>query len=210
MNALQSQSVQNLPVIFWQNQAVITTDSLASVYEVDVNNIQANFNNNKARFEEGKHFFKLEGESLREFKKSLTENNSVSRQVRNLILWTERGTVRHAKMLGTDQAWDVQEKLEQFYFSQKAAAKPVETAEALPPPVQIPLSGTMIVEFVHGEAKSCKPLTKNTWIFDAGNEPGIRKLVNDYIPAQSLSLLMNAAMERMQAIALGKTGSGHA
>ncbi|ENT3909961.1 P22AR C-terminal domain-containing protein, partial [Escherichia coli] len=34
-----------------------------------------------------------------------------------LILWTERGAARHAKMLETDQAWDVFEKLEDCYFS---------------------------------------------------------------------------------------------
>ncbi|EDE8442018.1 phage antirepressor Ant, partial [Salmonella enterica subsp. enterica serovar Pomona] len=32
-------------------------------------------------------------------------------------LWTERGAARHAKMLETDQAWEVFEKLEDCYFS---------------------------------------------------------------------------------------------
>ncbi|HIB5071822.1 TPA: P22AR C-terminal domain-containing protein, partial [Escherichia coli] len=35
-----------------------------------------------------------------------------------LILWTERGAARHAKMLETDRAWEVFEKLEDCYFSQ--------------------------------------------------------------------------------------------
>jgi hypothetical protein len=35
------------------------------------------------------------------------------------MLWTERGTVRHAKMLGTDKAWDVQDRLEDCYFAVK-------------------------------------------------------------------------------------------
>lgn len=42
----------------------------------------------------------------------------IARNVRSLILWTERGAARHAKMLETDQAWDVFEKLEDCYFSQ--------------------------------------------------------------------------------------------
>lgn len=33
------------------------------------------------------------------------------------MLWTEWGTVRYAKMLGTDKVWEVQDKLEAFYFS---------------------------------------------------------------------------------------------
>ncbi|EID3015364.1 hypothetical protein LB105_005370, partial [Salmonella enterica] len=40
----------------------------------------------------------------------------------SLILWTERGAARHAKMLETDQAWEVFEKLEDCYFSQKQPA----------------------------------------------------------------------------------------
>ncbi|EPT6592756.1 phage antirepressor Ant, partial [Escherichia coli] len=42
----------------------------------------------------------------------------ISPKARSLILWTERGAARHAKMLETDQAWDVFEKLEDCYFSQ--------------------------------------------------------------------------------------------
>lgn len=42
----------------------------------------------------------------------------ISPKTRSLILWTERGAARHAKMLETDQAWDVFEKLEDCYFSQ--------------------------------------------------------------------------------------------
>lgn len=37
-----------------------------------------------------------------------------------MILWTERGAARHAKMLETEQAWDVFEKLEDYYFSRQA------------------------------------------------------------------------------------------
>lgn len=36
------------------------------------------------------------------------------------MFWIERGTVRHVKMLGTDKAWEVQDKLEEFYFTRNA------------------------------------------------------------------------------------------
>lgn len=42
----------------------------------------------------------------------------ISPKTRTLILWTERGAARHAKMLETDQAWEVFEKLEDSYFNQ--------------------------------------------------------------------------------------------
>lgn len=103
-----------------------------------------NFSRNSARFVQGKHFFKLEGNELREFKHRLSLSESVSREVtesysvkiarnvRSLILWTERGAARHAKMLETDQAWEVFEKLEDCYFSQGKTA-PTEQQPQIQP-----------------------------------------------------------------------------
>ncbi|ECF2421955.1 ORF6N domain-containing protein [Salmonella enterica subsp. enterica serovar Newport] len=100
---------------------VITTELLAQLYGADVKNIQNNYARNADRFVAGKHFFKVEGEALREMKHrpSLSGSVKIARNVRSLILWTERGAARHAKMLETDQAWEVFEKLEDCYFSQK-------------------------------------------------------------------------------------------
>ncbi|WP_275389707.1 ORF6N domain-containing protein [Xenorhabdus bovienii] len=105
---------------------VITTELLADVYETDAIRIQQNHARNSDRFVEGKHFFKLTGPILKEFKNRLSLSESVKngfqlvgKRARSLILWTERGAARHAKMLDTDKAWDVFEKLEDFYFNQK-------------------------------------------------------------------------------------------
>lgn len=109
---------ETLPAIIWREAKVITTELLAKLYGTEPGNIQKNHERNLARFAEGKHFFKLEGEALREFKQ-LTDSKTVSRNARSLILWTERGAARHAKMLETDQAWDVFEKLEDCYFQRR-------------------------------------------------------------------------------------------
>ncbi|EJG7541319.1 TPA: ORF6N domain-containing protein [Escherichia coli] len=124
-------SVETLSPIAYNQIPVITTELLAQLYGTETVNIKMNFSRNSARFVQGKHFFKLEGNELREFKHRLSLSESVSREVtesysvkiarnvRSLILWTERGAARHAKMLETDQAWEVFEKLEDCYFSQK-------------------------------------------------------------------------------------------
>lgn len=104
-------------VINYQNQPVLTTAQLAGFFGVDCNNIQQNFKRNLSRFVEGKHFFKLTGADLKNFKQ-LTDSKTVSRNTKNLILWTERGAARHAKMLDTDHAWEVFEQLEDSYFNQ--------------------------------------------------------------------------------------------
>ncbi|EOK7650187.1 ORF6N domain-containing protein, partial [Escherichia coli] len=113
-------SVETLVAITYNQIPVITTELLAHLYGADVKNIQNNFARNVGRFQIGKHFFKIEGEELRELKHrpSLSGSVKIARNVRSLILWTERGAARHAKMLETDQAWEVFEKLEDSYFNQ--------------------------------------------------------------------------------------------
>ncbi|MEX6122949.1 ORF6N domain-containing protein [Providencia hangzhouensis] len=111
-------TVQNLPPVQHNGLRVITTELLANVYETEINNIQQNFKRNKKRFIEGKHYFKIVGDALNNLRLTMSQLQ-ISAKVRSLILWTERGAARHAKMLDTDNAWDVFEALEDFYFAKK-------------------------------------------------------------------------------------------
>ena len=137
MNAItpgaSAPAVESLSVITYQQQPVVTTDLLAKLYGTDDARIRQNFSRNEDRFIAGKHFHKLEGEALREFKRAQSSSKilcGVPRNVNSLLLWTERGAARHAKMLDTEQAWEVFEKLEDCYFSVKAA--PVALAAPVP------------------------------------------------------------------------------
>ncbi|HAG2521878.1 TPA: ORF6N domain-containing protein [Salmonella enterica] len=113
-------SAETISLIVHQNTPVITTELLARLYGTEVNNIKVNFTRNADRFVEGKHFYKAFGDDLKNLRVTLSNSqNPVSPKTRSLILWTERGAARHAKMLETDQAWEVFEKLEDCYFSQK-------------------------------------------------------------------------------------------
>ncbi|EFB4184772.1 TPA: ORF6N domain-containing protein [Escherichia coli] len=112
-------SVETLSPITHNQVPVITTELLAQLYGTEILNIQVNFTRNKERFVEGKHFFKASGEELKNLRLTLSKSqNPISPKTRSLILWTERGAARHAKMLETDQAWEVFEKLEDSYFNQ--------------------------------------------------------------------------------------------
>lgn len=126
---------------------VLTTAMLADFYGTETKNILQNHDRNRERFIEGKHYFKITGQELKDFASSLklltndlltsqrgeqdllsgVEGNQsllvniahaqISNKVRVLILWTERGAARHAKMLDTNQAWDIFEQLEDCYFA---------------------------------------------------------------------------------------------
>ncbi|HHY8330299.1 TPA: ORF6N domain-containing protein [Escherichia coli] len=110
-------AVESLVVVTYSNVPVITTGLLANLYKTEEKHIRQNFKRNECRFIAGKHFFKVSGcelDSLRTSQRGL----QITPKTRSLILWTERGAARHAKMLETDQAWEVFEKLEDCYFSQ--------------------------------------------------------------------------------------------
>ncbi|EAM4818312.1 ORF6N domain-containing protein [Salmonella enterica] len=112
-------SAETLSPITHNQIPVITTELLAELYGTDPVRIRQNHNENKVRFVEGKHFFKVVGDDLKNLRVALNySQNPVSPKTRSLILWTERGAARHAKMLETDQAWEVFEKLEDCYFGQ--------------------------------------------------------------------------------------------
>lgn len=150
-------SVSNLSIITHANQPVITTELLAQLYGTETNNIKVNHSRNTDRFIEGKHYFKLEGSDLRELKHKVTQSNSVkiARNVKALILWTERGAARHAKMLETDQAWEVFEKLEDSYFSQRTEVAQADMFVSEPNPlnVTIPNEGRWLVVYRNGTHK---------------------------------------------------------
>ena len=97
-------SVESISLITYNQIPVITTELLAQLYGTKIKNISDNFLNNTTRFVAGKHFFKIEKNELREFKNRPETIWLFGKNARSLILWTERGAARHAKMLETDQA----------------------------------------------------------------------------------------------------------
>ncbi|HEK8913667.1 TPA: ORF6N domain-containing protein [Clostridioides difficile] len=110
--------MNNLQVIERNNERVLTTQQLADVYETEIRNISNNFNNNKERFIEGKHYFCLQGDDLRAFKRD-SYDIRIAPNVNKLYLWTERGANRHCKILDTDKAWEQFDNLEESYFNKK-------------------------------------------------------------------------------------------
>lgn len=60
--------MNNLVSIEQEGQKVLTTEQLASIYECENRNIHDNFKNNEDKFIENIHYFKLEGNSLKDFK----------------------------------------------------------------------------------------------------------------------------------------------
>ncbi|MDE6781187.1 MAG: ORF6N domain-containing protein [Ruminococcus sp.] len=97
-------------------QRVLTTAQLAEAYGTDSKVISYNFNHNKDRYIEGKHYFCLTGDDLKKFKMTNREFHESLIRINKLYLWLEKGTLLHAKSLNTDKAWEVYDFLVDTYF----------------------------------------------------------------------------------------------
>lgn len=97
---------------------VLTTQQIAEAYGTDAKVLSKNFERNKDRFIERKHYIKLSGDELKEFKAN-RQNDENLKFAPVLYLWTQKGTFLHAKSLNTDKAWEVYDILVDNYFEKK-------------------------------------------------------------------------------------------
>lgn len=110
--------MNNLIPIDHQGQRILTTAQLAESYEADSQLIVNNFNRNKDRYKEGKHYFALEDDAKRMF----IDQHQIdlgSKNAKTIYLWTEKGAWLHAKSLNTDKAWEAYEMLVDDYYTVK-------------------------------------------------------------------------------------------
>lgn len=109
--------MRELTITEYNGTRVLTTQRLAECYGTTTDTITKNFNRNRDKYVEGKHFICLKGEELKEFK----ANGQIDLlpNVHMLYLWTEKGTFLHAKSLNTDIAWEVYDRLIETYFTVK-------------------------------------------------------------------------------------------
>lgn len=119
--------MNELTVTEYKDIRVLTTQQIAEAYGTDRKTISYNFNQNKDRYVEGKHYICLDGKEKTEFVDRL-ENHDSLKNAKVLYLWTEKGAFLHAKSLNTDKAWEVYDHLVDTYFNRR---KPMSTAEQI-------------------------------------------------------------------------------
>ncbi|ENG9724823.1 ORF6N domain-containing protein [Salmonella enterica] len=151
-------SAETLSPITHNQTLVITTELLAQLYGTTAHSITKNHRSNADRFILGKHYYKIVGEELATLRITFGDLQ-ISPKTRSLILWTERGAARHAKMLETDQAWEVFEKLEDCYFSQKQPA----TTRQVEPAVDM-LNIDILIQIRDGNVKDIRQIGPDMFI----------------------------------------------
>ncbi|ENI5448007.1 ORF6N domain-containing protein [Citrobacter freundii] len=158
-------TVDTLQPILHNQIPVITTELLASLYGAKPKLIRQNYQRNSTRFTEGKHYFKLIGAALKDFKNqaSLRGLVDIAPTTSQLLFWTERGAARHAKMLETDQAWEVFERLEDCYFNQR----PQPAANATPKNFREVVDTLNATPDFYIRVQNGKPITTSVDVADA-------------------------------------------
>lgn len=125
--------MQEPKIVEYNNIRVLTTQQLAEAYVTSTDTITKNFNRNKQRYTEGKHYIALEGAE----KNIFLDQGQFDRGLKNakiLYLWTEKGTFLHAKSLNTDKAWEVYDNLVENYFHTREIQIAIQE---LPPEMQM-------------------------------------------------------------------------
>lgn len=122
--------MNKLAPIEFNGQRILTTAQLAELYDTNAQTITNNYNRNKERYHEGRHYFAIEGDEKSSFI-NLTQIDLGSKNAKTLYLWTERGALLHAKSLGTDRAWKIYGELVDTYFGVTEQRKPLSAIEMM-------------------------------------------------------------------------------
>lgn len=107
--------MNSIQVVENNGKRILLTAQLAELYGTTTDTITKNFNRNVDRYQEGKHYYCLQGDDLRTFRAN-GPIDLLPSNLNKLYLWTEHGALLHAKSLGTDKAWDVYGELVDTYF----------------------------------------------------------------------------------------------
>lgn len=120
--------MNELQIVEYNNIRVVTTKQVAEAYGTDSKQVSQDFNRNKTKFTEGKHYFLLKGEELKAFR----QNADLPSNIGKLYLWTNRGALLLAKIINTDVAWEAYERLVDFYFDKKEEKVHLEHVDKFP------------------------------------------------------------------------------
>ncbi len=169
-----------LSVIEQNGIRVLTTNQLAEAYGTDTKMINRNFQRNAERYEQGKHFFALSGEELREFKGSRQIDPNL-KFTSILYLWTEKGAWLHAKSLSTDKAWDAYEMLVDDYYRIQQQIKPLSEKEQLMAAMKLTLDANKEIGEIKSEIVELREKVENQITLDHGQQRRIQRLIGSKV-----------------------------
>ncbi|MBB6690783.1 ORF6N domain-containing protein, partial [Cohnella xylanilytica] len=149
--------------IEYKGHRVLMTTQLAVNFGTDSDRLNNNFARNRSRYIEGKHYFALQGDELKEFKGSIQIDDTL-KFASILYLWTKKGAWMHAKSLNTDEAWEAYEALVDDYYEKLERNNNLIDITQLTPELQ------MFKQLWDGLARSQIEQAETKRIAEAANE----------------------------------------
>lgn len=163
-----------LQPIVYNSQRVLTTSQLAESFGADSKIINRNFQRNSERYVQGKHYFSLSGDELKEFKGSRQIDESL-KFASVLYLWTEKGAWLHAKSLNTDEAWEAYELLVDEYYRVQQQVKVLTEAEQIKASMKLSLLNSDEIVEVKKEVAEVRSMVQEQITLDYGEQRRVQK-----------------------------------
>lgn len=110
---------KEIPVIlggFGEGQKVMLAKTVAEIHEVETKYVNKLINKNHLRFKEGVDIIDLKTGSPKELVLQLGFTNAQWGNANNIYLLSERGYAKLIKIMDSDLAWDIHDKLIDEYF----------------------------------------------------------------------------------------------
>jgi ORF6N domain len=106
---------QEITKLAYKEMPVVTFEQIAAVHGVNSKTVHSSFREHRARFQEGKHFHRLDFVEASQ----LLAGQGVKISPNGLTLFTEAGYLLLVKPMRDDKSWEVQEKMIEAYFRAK-------------------------------------------------------------------------------------------
>ena len=110
---------------FGEDCKVVSTLQLSSIHDVEIKHLNELFNNNYSRFKEGIDYIDLKVVVGDDYKllETLGYSKMQISKSKNILVYSERGYGKLIKLMDTDLAWDIYDKMQDEYFSMRQQIK---------------------------------------------------------------------------------------
>ncbi len=127
MNLIKIEN-KELTVKEWNGQRVVTAWDIAKLHERNVAKVNEIFKNNKEKFELEKDYYVLNRDEFSESFKTIQK--FIPNNVKEIVLYTERGYLKLTKPFEDELSWRIQDMLVDSYFTLKTVIKEIKQTEA--------------------------------------------------------------------------------
>ena len=137
INGMQNFMGADIPIVeggFGENCRVVTDKTISEIHQMRIGHIRENINNNIKRFKENIDFIDLKKVIGNTDNNLLFDIGYTKMQISKsecVYLLSERGYAKLIKIMDSDKAWEVHDRLIDEYFSMRKELNPIKQQKAM-------------------------------------------------------------------------------